>query len=254
MAVGAQVRLQIRDGSTILRDRRGQRRRRSGDLIGIADVGKSSAGRDEGALIALQAGPLVADFGFKAEHAEIIADDAVDIIAIVVIDSGRARRGAAREAEIDILDDRGAAFDAHIPRLIARQRRRSDRSGGQRHRNGKLPHRNPLSWCHSDSENSLSGTLFRRKSAIHQTVAYTPQPWRIYAFDAAESLRIPRNRSGHAPPAAPESGRSQPLLRRPPWRRLSGLPPPRPARRQPARHRPISVSPAPRQRPIRRRP
>lgn len=86
---------------------------------------------------------LVADFRFNAEGAEVVANDAVDVIAIFRIN----RRSVAYRAdiEVNVFHDHRATFDAHVPRIIACEGWCGESSGGKRHSDGKLPHKNPLS-------------------------------------------------------------------------------------------------------------
>jgi hypothetical protein len=85
----------------------------------------------------------IAGLGLDPEHAEIVTDDATNVIAIVVIDRSRIVDGP--DVEVHVLDDHAAAFDANVPRLITGQRGRGESSRCERQYNGKLPHINPLS-------------------------------------------------------------------------------------------------------------
>src|SRR3546814_8038196 len=59
---------------------------------------------------------LVADFEFGTEPAEVIADDAVDVEALLVFDRHRVR--CCAKVEIGVLDDHTAALDTDIPGAV----------------------------------------------------------------------------------------------------------------------------------------
>ena len=88
-------------------------------------IGHSSGGRDirhrHGCRDAIDAGLLVSDFRLKAETAEIIADDTIDIVPGIVINA----HGIGRTVNVvtNIFNDRRPALDTDIPRVITRKRR-----------------------------------------------------------------------------------------------------------------------------------
>ncbi|AOG01841.1 hypothetical protein BSY18_3357 [Blastomonas sp. RAC04] len=66
-------------------------------------------------------GFAIADFSFETERAEIVADNAADIIAGVGVEGDTVVDRT--DVELDVLDEHGAAFDANIPLAITGKRR-----------------------------------------------------------------------------------------------------------------------------------
>ena len=59
---------------------------------------------------------LVADLGLQPEHAEVIAHDPIDIIAVLMV--GLAGIGRGPDVVMDVFDNARAAFDADVPRMV----------------------------------------------------------------------------------------------------------------------------------------
>src|SRR3546814_15786487 len=79
---------------------------------------------------------LVADFEFGTEPAEVIADDAVDVEALLVFDRHRVRCFA--KVEIGVLDDHTAAIDTAIPGAVTALGCGGECSRSEGHSNGTL--------------------------------------------------------------------------------------------------------------------
>src|SRR5690606_25666846 len=88
----------------------------------------------------LDVGFTVTDFHFRAERAEIVADGTFEVVTLPVIESAGIVDGA--DIEIHVLDQHHATTHSYIPGVVARDCGRRKGSGGQRHGDGKLPHRN----------------------------------------------------------------------------------------------------------------
>ena len=71
-------------------------------------------------------GLAVAGLGFEAEAAEVVTDDAAEVVAGLVIDADRVV-GAA-DIEVGVFEDHRTPVELDIPRVIASHRRRSQRS------------------------------------------------------------------------------------------------------------------------------
>ncbi len=125
-----------------------RRRRTAGIVVGAGNRVAASAGateerRGRGRRIAVHGCLAIADFGFEAETAKVVAHYGVDIVTIVMID----RTGIVQCADIivDVFNDHRTAFDANVPRLIAGEGGSGECGGGECQNDGKLPHTNPLS-------------------------------------------------------------------------------------------------------------
>ncbi|EZP50104.1 hypothetical protein BW41_03220 [Sphingomonas sp. RIT328] len=114
---------------------------RTGSRVAQASGGVRRGGQRR--AVAVDGRRTVADFGFDAECTEIVADHAIDVVAVVVVDGSSARDGA--DVIVDVFDDHRAAFDANVPRLVAGEGGSGERGGCQCQYDGKLPHRSPLS-------------------------------------------------------------------------------------------------------------
>src|SRR5690606_4255962 len=76
----------------------------------------------KGRRIALKLGALVAGFSLKTEHAEIVADQAIDVVAGLEVGSRsvvRLNPGWVSDIEVNILDNHATAFNTHVPRIVA---------------------------------------------------------------------------------------------------------------------------------------
>lgn len=124
------------------------RRRTTSVIIAVcagvaADAGRTEHWRSRSRRVAVHGCLTVADFGFEAETAKVVAHYGVDIVTIVMID----RTGIVQCADIivDVFNDHRTAFDAYVPRLIAGEGGSGECGGGECQNDGKLPHTNPLS-------------------------------------------------------------------------------------------------------------
>ena len=123
----------------------GHRRPHADVAVDFDGLGRIDEGRAERQLVDRSA--LVAELGFRAEHAEIVTRDQVEVDAGLVVDDRAVFIVVAVifNIEFGVGDEHRAAFDTDIPRLVASDRRGRQRRRSERHRNGQLAHKYPLS-------------------------------------------------------------------------------------------------------------
>ena len=80
----------------------------------------------------------IAGFGFEAHGAEIVADEAAEIVAHIRVD--REVVCDPVDVEFDVLDDHRTTFDLHVERVITCKRRRCEHRRSHRHSNDDIAH------------------------------------------------------------------------------------------------------------------
>ena len=81
----------------------------------------------------VQVSSAVAAFRLKAHKAEIVANEATEIVPGVHVSDDSVRSG--RQVEFDVFDNHGTAVEFDVPRTVAGEDRRCNGRGGQGHAN-----------------------------------------------------------------------------------------------------------------------
>src|SRR3546814_15266898 len=91
------------------------------------------------------------------------------------------------DIEVQVLDEHCARTNTNIPGVVARQNRRRQGGGGQRHSDGKLPHSNsPFNLRYTSRQTSYSPLWFR---ASEQIVNLLPKSRTLFANERSEERR-----------------------------------------------------------------